>query len=150
MHGPLGKASALLAAVGLALTACSSGSSSGGPTSVNATEKEWEITLADTTLPAGEITFNITNDGDKTHEFVIRKTDTAADSLPLNDAGEVDEDGAGEEVGNPSEVEDVEAGSSNKSLTVNLEPGHYVIFCNIHDEDLLHYQKGMHIDFTVE
>ena len=80
MHGPLGKASALLAAVGLALTACSSGSSSGGPTSVNATEKEWEITLADTTLPAGEITFNITNDGDKTHEFVIRKTDTAADS----------------------------------------------------------------------
>ncbi len=32
---------------------------------------------------------------------------------------------------------------------VSLQPGHYVVFCNLHVEDLLHYQKGMHVDFTV-
>ena len=40
-------------------------------------------------------------------------------------------------------------GSTDRSLRLNLEPGHYVIFCNLQVEDLLHYQKGMHIDFTV-
>ena len=151
MRGTLRKALSL-AAAGSLLASCSAGgsSSSGGPTTVNATEKEWQISLASTTLPSGEITFKITNDGDKKHEFVIRKTDTPSDSLPTNDAGEVDEDAAGTEVGDPSEVEDVEPGSSDNTLTVTLQPGHYVIFCNIHDQDLLHYQKGMHTDFTVE
>jgi uncharacterized cupredoxin-like copper-binding protein len=34
-------------------------------------------------------------------------------------------------------------------LTVTLQPGHYVFFCNLHVGELLHYQKGMHVDFTV-
>jgi uncharacterized cupredoxin-like copper-binding protein len=137
---------ALIAIISL-LGACSSGPSTGP---VAATVKEWQISLSSTNLAAGSITFNIKNDGDKEHEFVIRKTDLTSDKLPLNDAGEVSEDAPElTEVGDPSEVGEIPSGSSDKSITVNLQPGHYVIFCNLHVEDLLHYQKGMHVDFTV-
>ncbi|MEO8470355.1 MAG: copper-binding protein [Chloroflexota bacterium] len=138
---------AIMASVVL-LAGCSSGPTSGP---VSATVKEWQIDLSSTTLKAGSITFNITNAGDKEHEFVMRKTDLKSDKLPLNDAGEVSETATElTEVGDPSEVAEIKSGSSDRTLTVTLQPGHYVIFCNLHVDDLLHYQKGMHIDFTVE
>jgi uncharacterized cupredoxin-like copper-binding protein len=117
---------------------------------IAATEKEWQISMSSVTHPAGAITFNVTNAGDKEHEFIIRKTDLKADSLPLNADGEVTED-APEliEVGDPSELGEIAAGSSDRTITVTLQPGHYVFFCNLHVEELLHYQKGMHLDFTV-
>jgi uncharacterized cupredoxin-like copper-binding protein len=143
---------ASIIAIGSLLAACSSGSSgspNAGGQSVAATEKEWQISLANSTFQSGEVTFNIKNDGDKEHEFVIRKTDLQSDNLPLNDAGEVEEDNEQlSEAGDPSEVGSVMPGTT-ETLTLTLEPGHYVIFCNIHDQDLLHYQKGMHTDFTV-
>ena len=40
-------------------------------------------------------------------------------------------------------------GSTGLSLRFNLKPGHYVVFCNLHVEDLFHYTKGMHAEFTV-
>jgi uncharacterized cupredoxin-like copper-binding protein len=140
---------------GIALLAIASvlGACSGGPATgpISATVKEWQISLSATEIAAGSITFNIKNDGDKEHEFVIRKTDLMSDSLPLNGDGEVSEDAPElTEVGDPSEVGEIPSGSSDKSITVNLQPGHYVIFCNLHVEDLLHYQKGMHVDFTVK
>jgi uncharacterized cupredoxin-like copper-binding protein len=138
---------ALIAILGL-LVSCSSGPTSGP---VSATLKEWQITLSSSTLKAGEITFNVTNSGDKEHEFIIRKTDLQSDKLPTNADGEVvEDDPALAEVGDPSEIGEIPSGSSDKSITVTLQPGHYVIFCNLHVEDLLHYQKGMHTDFTVE
>jgi uncharacterized cupredoxin-like copper-binding protein len=127
---------------------CSSGASAGP---VAATIKEWQISLSATTLKAGSLTFNITNNGDKEHEFVMRKTALTSDKLPLNADGEVSEDSTElTEVGDPSEVAEIKSGSSDRTLTVNLQPGHYVIFCNLHVDDLLHYQKGMHVDFTVQ
>lgn len=144
------RVAALLAVCGL-VASCSSSGDSGGAQTVTATVKEWEITLANSTFDAGSITINVTNDGDKEHEFVIRKTDLQSDSLPTNADGEVVEDDPQlSEVGDPSEIEKVPPGSSDQSITLDLEPGHYVIFCNIHDEDLLHYQKGMHTDFDVQ
>ncbi len=122
----------------------------GGKSTVSATMKEWQISLSPATVSAGEITFIIANNGDKEHEFVVRKTDKPADSLVLNADGEVSEDDPSmTEPGDPSEVEKIAAGSTDKTLTLTLQPGHYVIFCNIHVEELLHYQKGMHVDFTV-
>src|SRR6266540_6919391 len=119
-------------------------------TAVSASMKEWQIGLSPGAVSAGEITFNIANNGDKEHEFVVRKTDKPADSLVLNADGEVSEDDPSmTEPGDPSEVEKIAAGSTDKTLTLTLQPGHYVIFCNIHVEELLHYQKGMHVDFTV-
>lgn len=130
------------------LSACSSGPSSGP---VSATVKEWQIDLSSKSLKAGAITFNITNAGDKEHEFVIRKTDLTSDKLPLNADGEVSEEATElTEVGDPSEVAEIKPGSSDSTITVTLQPGHYVIFCNLHVDDLLHYQKGMHVDFDVK
>jgi uncharacterized cupredoxin-like copper-binding protein len=137
-----------LAALAWIVAACSSGPATGP---IAATVKEWQISLSSTTHAAGPITFNITNGGDKEHEFVVRKTDLTSDKLPLNADGEVSEDATElTEVGDPSEVAEIASGSSDRTLTVNLQPGHYVIFCNLHVEDLLHYQKGMHIDLTVQ
>lgn len=137
-----------LIAIGSLLVSCSSSGPTAGP--VSATVKEWQISLSSTNLKAGEITFNIKNDGDKEHEFVVRKTADKADALPTNDDGTVVEDSPDlSEVGDPSEVAEIKSGSSDRSLTVTLAAGHYVIFCNLHVEDLVHYQKGMHIDFTV-
>ncbi len=147
MTGTLRRGLALIA-IGSLLVSCSSSGPTSGP--VSATVKEWQISLSSTNLKAGEITFNIKNDGDKEHEFVVRKTDLQSDSLVLNADGEVTEDDPSlSEVGDPSEVAEIASGSNDRSLTVTLPAGHYVIFCNLHVEDLLHYQKGMHIDFTV-
>jgi uncharacterized cupredoxin-like copper-binding protein len=147
MTGSLRRGLALLA-IGSLLVSCSSSGPTAGP--ISATVKEWQISLSSTNIKAGEITFNIKNDGDKEHEFVVRKTDLKSDALPTNDDGTVVEDSPQlSEVGDPSEVAEIKSGSNDRSLTVTLQPGHYVIFCNLHVEDLVHYEKGMHIDFTV-
>jgi uncharacterized cupredoxin-like copper-binding protein len=148
--GTVRRGLSLIAIAGL-LAACSApAASSGGSGPISATLKEWQISLSSATHSAGAITFNITNNGDKEHEFVVRKTDKQADALPLNADGEVSEDAPElTEVGDPSEVAEIASGSSDKTLTVTLQPGHYVIFCNLHVGELLHYSKGMHVDFTV-
>jgi uncharacterized cupredoxin-like copper-binding protein len=131
--------------IGFLLAACSPAKAS------TATLEEWKITLNPSSLASGEVTFTINNQGEKDHEFVIVKTDLAPDALPTvadgPEAGTVDEEGAGIEA--VDELEDIAAGSDGNTLTVNLAPGHYVVFCNVHDEDLIHYQKGMHTEFTV-
>ena len=152
MTGTVRKMLALIAIGGL-LAACSTPAGSTG-TTVTATLKEWEIKLSSAEFASGNMTFNLTNNGDKEHEFIVRKTDLKADSLPLiasgDDAGRIDEESSElSEVGTPSEVAVVPSGSTGLSLRLNLKPGHYVLFCNLKVEDLLHYQKGMHIDFTV-
>ena len=94
-----------------------------------------------TAHPAGEITFDITNDAEQTHEFVVFKTDLAPDQLPTDEDGDVDE--AGEGVEHVDEIEDIEGGST-QSLTVNLDAGSYVLICNLPG----HYAQGMHAGFT--
>jgi uncharacterized cupredoxin-like copper-binding protein len=153
MTGTVRKLLALIA-IGSLLSACSTPAASGG-TTVTATLKEWEIKLTSADLPAGSVTFNLTNSGDKEHEFIVRKTDLKADALPLNatgeDAGRINEEAPElTEVGDPSEVAVVPPGSTGLSLRLTLQPGHYVLFCNLKVEDLLHYQKGMRADFTVK
>lgn len=131
----------VLAIAGL-VVACSSPSASGGASEVNATLKEWQFDLDSSSGAAGEITFNIQNDGEKTHEFVVIATDLDAADLPVDEAAdEVDET----QFTPVDEVEDITSGSS-ATLAVDLEPGHYVILCNLTG----HYAKGMAANFTVE
>jgi uncharacterized cupredoxin-like copper-binding protein len=119
---------------------------------IKGTLEEWKITLSPTTGAAGEVTFTINNIGEKDHEFVVVKTDLAPDKLPTvaegDEAGTVDEEGEG--ITSIGEKEDIKAGTDNNVLTLTLTPGNYVIFCNVHDEDLVHYQKGMHTAFVVQ
>lgn len=128
--------------------ACSSGggagaSSAASPTpssSISATLADWSIALSPPIGKAGRITFTIKNDGANTHEFLVVKTDTPANQLPVEN-GEVPED----QLTVVDEVEDIEAGKDATLTIDNLEPGHYAIICNIEE----HYGKGMHADFTV-
>ena len=133
----------ILGSLALLVAACSSAASpppAGGSSTIAAGVSEWAITLDSSTGKAGTIVFNVSNKGEKTHEFVIVKTDQKADSLPVVD-DEVDESAF-----TPvDEIEDIESGTT-PTLSVDLQPGHYVILCNLTS----HYQKGMHADFDVQ
>jgi len=144
MTGTLRRGLAIIA-IGSLLVSCSSSGPASGP--ISTTVKEWQITLSSTNIKAGDVTFNIKNDGDKDHEFVVVKTDLAADALPTNDTGEVDEEGAG--IDAIGELEDILVGTTDGALTLTLTPGKYVAFCNVNADDNVHYQKGMHLAFTV-
>jgi len=127
----------LAAAAALVIPACSS--DDGG---IDVTVSDFKVEPAETSAPAGELTFDITNDAEQTHEFVIFKTDLAPDALPVGDDGDVDEEGEGVE--HIDEIEDI-TGGSTQSLTVSLDAGNYVFICNLPG----HYAQGMHAAFTV-
>ena len=127
----------LAAAAALVIPACSS--DDGG---IDVTVSDFKVEPAETSAPAGELTFDITNDAEQTHEFVIFKTDLAPDALPVGDDGDVDEEGEGVE--HIDEIEDI-TGGSTQSLTVSLDAGNYVFICNLPG----HYDQGMHAAFTV-
>jgi len=75
-----------------------------------------------TTLPAGRVLFDITNDGAVAHSFVI--------------AGEGIEEGLGERLQSGESV----------SLAVELAPGTYQIYCPVGN----HADQGMFLEITVE
>ena len=93
------------------------------------------------TANAGEITFEVHNEGSRSHNLVIIRTDLAADALPSL-VGLVDEEAAGEKIGEIEEFlrDVVEVGS------FTLTPGRYVLICNLRG----HYQSGMFAELTVE
>jgi len=131
----------------VALVACGSSSSSSaagtgsssGSGGVGATEKDFAIALDASSVPAGNVTFNITNEGPSTHEFVVIQSDLAPDALPVAD-GEVEED----KVDGVGEQEDI-AASTSTSLQLDLQPGSYVVICNLPG----HYEQGMYAGLTV-
>ena len=127
------------AVAALTFVAGSCGGDDGG---IGATEADYSITLDESTAPAGEVTFDVTNDAEQPHEFVVFKTDLAEDQLPMDDEGNVDEEGDGVEL--VDELEDIAPGDE-PSLTVDLDAANYVIICNLPG----HYKQGMHASFTV-
>ena len=118
---------------------------------VTATLTEYTITLNADSVPSGIVTFNATNGGTSTHEFVVIKTDLAADALPTAVDGSVDEEGAGIEVA--GEAEDILA-EQEATVELTLGAGDYVLICNVVDTDtagnaVSHYAEGMYTAFTV-
>jgi uncharacterized cupredoxin-like copper-binding protein len=147
---------AVLAASSLAIVGCATGGVSPSPTvgggsaaTVAVTLQEWAVVPAADSAPAGDITFDVTNEGPAdVHEFVVIKTDLDAADLPTDADGVVDEAGEGMEV--IDEIEDVPVGEA-QSVTVTLDAGSYVLVCNIwtEEEGEAHYQMGMRTPFTV-
>ena len=120
-----------------------------GASTVEVTLSEWSVVPTPDSVPAGEVTFQVTNDGpDDIHEFVIVKTDLGFDALPTDDTGAVSESGAGMEV--VDEIEDIPVGETQE-VTTTLAAGKYVLMCNIYDEteEEAHYKMGMRLPFTV-
>jgi uncharacterized cupredoxin-like copper-binding protein len=108
---------------------------------VKVTLKEWTLTPDQASVPAGDITFAATNAGTVQHEFVVFKTDLPADALKLS-GNAVDEAASGQ-----TKVDEIAefAPGTTKTLTLNLQPGKYVLICNVAG----HYQQGVSSAFTV-
>jgi iron uptake system component EfeO len=142
------------------LVGCGDDDSEGaeGGTSVQVMLDEFSVATEPPSARSGEVTFDVSNDGEETHEIVVVRTDLGLLDLPTAEDGSVDEEGEGVEV--VGEVEDIAAGASG-SLTLDLETGQYVLICNIVEEEMemdememehdpSHYQSGMRTEFTVE
>ncbi len=131
---------ALAGVLAIAVTSCGGSGSGGGATGdVVVTMKDFSITATPGTLPAGDIAFAIQNDGPSAHEFEILRSDDAPDQLPVEN-GSIPAD----RIDLVDEAEDIAPGT-NTSLSVNLEPGSYVLVCNLPT----HYEAGMYAALTV-
>ena len=100
------------------------------------------LTMTPSQVKAGEVTFEITNESTNLeHEFLIYKTDKAADAMPMNeDTAKIDE----EKIPGFKEAGDLAEGASKTWIT-ELTPGKYLAFCN----EQGHYMAGMHTMLTV-
>jgi uncharacterized cupredoxin-like copper-binding protein len=101
------------------------------------------LTATPDSVPAGDVTFTVKNEGTIDHEVVVLKTDTAYDQLPVggSEPDRVDETNNVGETGEP----DVKPGET-RSFTLNaMTAGKYVLVCNI----AKHYAMGMRAPFTV-
>jgi uncharacterized cupredoxin-like copper-binding protein len=123
----------------LLATACSGGGGKGG---VQVTLRDFKIDLAATSVLAGTVRFTARNEGPSIHELEVFSVPAGVDPnhLPI-EANVADTEGPGLEV--VDEVEDI-APSTSATLTVSLEPGSYVLICNLAG----HYQQGMRLAFT--
>ncbi|HEY4732054.1 MAG TPA: cupredoxin domain-containing protein [Gammaproteobacteria bacterium] len=110
---------------------------------------EWRISSNKVVVKAGPVKFRVNNLGKEDHELVIVKTDLAIDKLPLR-GGKVDEDAAGELIG---EIEEFSPNTVQEA-TFNLSAGRYVLICNIVEEEHgkveSHFSEGMRIALNVE
>jgi plastocyanin len=86
-------------------TAAASSAPSGGPsTTINATEKDFSIALDKSSVPAGSVTFKITNQGPSPHNITIKEMNKLSDNIDPGKTGQ---------------------------LTVDLPAGTYTVICNI-------------------
>jgi len=113
----------------------------GTPVAVTAGDKsdtEQFLTVAPTSVKAGNVTFTFANTGTRQHEMIVLKTDSAFDKLTVGADNKVSEDAS---VGEISETD------KGKTVTksFNLAAGSYVLVCNIEK----HYAQGMRSAFTV-
>lgn len=124
------------------------GEPSGAPANGNAETvsevslTEFAINLAADAVPAGSVTFDVRNDGTIVHDFIVIRTDLAADTLPMDEEAFVVDESQLEVVGSTAELD---VGQS-EDLALDLEAGSYVLICNI----ATHYDSGMFTAFTVE
>lgn len=103
-----------------------------------------EFQLSQSTVPAGNVEFVVTNKGKLAHEMEVIKTDLALDKLPLTNSGRLDSEQTGKEIG---EIEDDELKSgATETLKVNLTPGQYLLVCNLPG----HFKSGMKSLITVK
>ncbi len=111
-----------------------------GATEVVVHETVFDITVMPDTVPAGKVTFVVSNPSLMRHEFLVIKNNKPPADLPLWPNGRVNED----VVDIIDTIEDVPPhGSGN--LTLDLDPGRYVLICNLPS----HYMQGMHAELVV-
>ncbi len=94
----------------------------GQPAPVSAKLSEWTIQLSQTSVPAGQVAFTVTNGGSIPHAFEVEGQGTEKET-PLIQPG------------------------ASATLTLTLEPGTYEIYCPVGDNS--HKKLGMDTDLKV-
>jgi plastocyanin len=92
------------------------------PAPVSAKLSEWTITLSETTVPAGPVTFTVTNGGSIPHAFEVEGQGTEQET-PLIQPG------------------------ASATLTLTLEPGAYEVYCPVGEDS--HKKLGMEAHLKV-
>ena len=115
------------------------GDGDGTTIDVSLTDPTWAVVPSTSSASAGDVTFNVTNEGTTPHNLMVIATDLPADQLPT-EAGQVVTDDMEVLV----ETDDFAAGEGGEE-TAELEAGDYVLICNVAG----HYDLGMHTAFTV-
>ncbi len=110
-------------------------SGAGSTAAVTVTERDFHISLSTDRVPAGDLILHVQNAGPDQHELIVAPD--GAGSLPLRADGlTVDE--ASIQSSEPGSLDPAPAGTT-RTLGVRLEPGRYVLFCNMSG----HYMAGM-------
>lgn len=100
---------------------------------------DYVVTLTSNEVRAGDVTFVVRNRGGQAHDLNVIRTDAAADALPVD--RQTQKASAEGRVGG---IDLVNPGRST-NLRLTLEPGRYVLICNVPT----HYQLGMRTELTV-
>ena len=134
-----GLVAATFAGAAVITTACTSSSED----AVDVSMTEFEFTMPSGSIPAGDVTFSATNEGESVHEIEVFTVPEGVDATSLEVVDNVaDTESAGLEV--VDEIEDI-APSTTANLTVSLDPGTYALMCNLPG----HYAEGMVVPFEV-
>lgn len=121
-----------------------------GATEIDVTLSEFVVEPDSSLASAGEVTFSAENVGSDPHELVVAR-DGDASALPTDADGAVDEAALDPDqlIG---EIEEFDPGNTEVG-TFDLEPGSYVLFCNIVEEEdgeiESHFAEGMFTTFQV-
>ena len=118
----------------------------GEDSTVDVTLSQWEVVADPESVPEGDVTFDVDNNGKETHELIVVKTDFDVADLPTEDDGSLDEGADG--IDKIGETNDIESGDSD-SRSFSLDPGAYILLCNRVEDDESHFAQGMHTPFTV-
>lgn len=117
-----------------------------GVTEAPITLEEFVIKPSVVRAPYGTVIFKVKNAGTVTHQFLVIKSDLPIAQLPRlpNNAG-ADEKQL-EVVGR---IDAIEPGAEAE-LSLFLDPGNYVLICNLRSDGRSHYLSGMYNQFTVQ
>lgn len=105
---------------------------------------EWSV-VAPTNIAAGTVEFGVENLGVFSHEFAIARGDSY-ETLPQLDNGAVDEQSLGDDFLGKADVIDL---GQTTTVSFELEPGTYVLFCNISVGPESHAGEGQVLSVTV-
>jgi uncharacterized cupredoxin-like copper-binding protein len=132
----------VLASVTIALAACGGAQQEGAPAGSQLVVEmtDYKVTVSVPSVKAGSTRIGVRNLASQVHSFEVIKTDLPHDKLPIDGAS-----AKAREDGKVGGIETIAPGRS-ASVTLDLQPGKYVLICNVAG----HYQLGMHASFTVD
>ena len=137
----------VLAVLSAGLVACGGGDST-TQTDIALTFSEWEISLDPVQVQAGDMTFELNNNGEVPHNLVVVKSDLPPGELPrIDDA--VDKSKLNVE-GSVGPVAPSTSLQGADGFGLALSAGKYVLFCDVVANGESHYRNGMYASLLVE